>query len=369
MATTTIAYTTKEVSAQKVASQPRWQRITLLSIIGYEAAGCLTGGSLLVAAPDGRLMDMPVAIMHGAFADFLIPGIILFGLGILCTAAFIAVIRRTPYDWFMVCLSLCGLYIWFVVEIIILQELHWLHAMWGIPVLLGLTMAIPLIALRHETVALRKALLSCGVLSSLWYLVINIVVPMQYDGYSSVTQTVSELSATGAPTRIAWVLLATLYPLLYNAFGWGVLQTAGKNRYLRLAGALIIVYGILNFYWPPMHTREVIAAGGGTISDTLHIAWAMITLATNMLLLGLGAAALGKAFRLYSIATFAVFIVFGILIFTETPGIEANLPTPGIGVWERINIGAYMLWVVVLAIALLRNGHNGKVNQRLKSFH
>jgi hypothetical protein len=40
--------------------------------------------------------------------------------------------------------------------------------------------------------------------------------------------------------------------------------------------------------------------------------------------------------------------------------LEANLPTPWMGVWERINIYAYMLWVVVLATALLR----GRVAQR-----
>jgi hypothetical protein len=49
-----------------------------------------------------------------------------------------------------------------------------------------------------------------------------------------------------------------------------------------------------------------------------------------------------------------VFLVFGSLIGVEAPGIQANLPTPGIGVWERINIGAFQLWIVVFAIALLR---------------
>ena len=38
----------------------------------------------------------------------------------------------------------------------------------------------------------------------------------------------------------------------------------------------------------------------------------------------------------------------------DAPRIAANLPTPWIGVWERINIGVFLLWVVVLAIALLR---------------
>lgn len=30
------------------------------------------------------------------------------------------------------------------------------------------------------------------------------------------------------------------------------------------------------------------------------------------------------------------------------------MPTPWMGVWERINIIAYMIWIVVLAILLLR---------------
>jgi hypothetical protein len=34
--------------------------------------------------------------------------------------------------------------------------------------------------------------------------------------------------------------------------------------------------------------------------------------------------------------------------------ITANLPTPWLGVWERINIFGYMLWIVVLSINLLR---------------
>lgn len=32
-------------------------------------------------------------------------------------------------------------------------------------------------------------------------------------------------------------------------------------------------------------------------------------------------------------------------------------PAPLLGVWERINIGVFIAWVVVLAIALLRRGH------------
>jgi hypothetical protein len=129
--------------------QPTWKRITLLSVLGYEGAGALLGGGLLVAAPDGRLMDMPVDIMHGVFRDFLIPGLILIGLGILNTTAFVAVLRRTRTDWFLAGLALGGLAVWFIVEIAILRELHWLHAMWGLPVLTGCLVALSLVPSRR----------------------------------------------------------------------------------------------------------------------------------------------------------------------------------------------------------------------------
>jgi hypothetical protein len=103
-----------------------------------------------------------------------------------------------------------------------------------------------------------------------------------------------------------------------------------------------------------MHRREVIAAGGGTLTDDLHIAWAMFTLVFNMLAMGFGAAALGKRFRLYTIATFVIFIIFGTLTGMEASGIEAGTPTPLMGIWERINIAAFMLWIAVLANILLK---------------
>jgi len=178
----------------------------------------------------------------------------------------------------------------------------------------------------------------------------NIFIPLGFEGYSIPSQTVSELSAIDAPTRTLWVLAAFVYILLVAAFGWGVRKTAHGNRSLRIASGLIIAYVVINLYWPPMHLR----GNEPTLTDTLHITWAMATLLLMMLIMAFGAAAFGRSFRLYTIATFVVFITFGILIGTEAPNIAKNLPTPQIGTWERINIGAYMLWVIVFAMALMR---------------
>jgi hypothetical protein len=49
-----------------------------------------------------------------------------------------------------------------------------------------------------------------------------------------------------------------------------------------------------------------------------------------------------------------IFIVFGIVSFLDAPQLAANLPTPWLGVWERVNIFGYLIWIVVLAITLLK---------------
>ena len=115
---------------------------------------------------------------------------------------------------------------------------------------------------------------------------------------------------------------------------------------------------VIGLFWPPMHQRGVLAAGGGTLTDILHIVWTMITVPLMLLAISFGASGFEKGFRIYSILTIVAMLLFGILTGLNSPKMEANLPTPLIGVWERICIGAYMLWVIVLAIILLRREKN-----------
>ncbi|HVZ72869.1 MAG TPA: DUF998 domain-containing protein [Polyangia bacterium] len=330
-----------------------WSRLTLLIVLAYEALGGLAGGATLVARPDGSLMNMPVRLLHGAFASFRIPGGLLLGLGVLSLAAFVAAWRRSRLDWALASLAVGGWIVWFFVEIIVIREVHWLHGMWGLPVLVA---AGPAAALWPLPQAPRRDLaLAAGVLSSLLYVAMVVFVPRGWPGYDAASRVVSELSAVGAPTRPLWTALGALYTLSIAAFGWGVRAAARDNRRLRAAGALIVVYAAMGLVWPfaPMHLRETLAAGGGSASDTLHIALGAVTEIVYALALGFAAAALGKAFRVYSIATLVTLAAFGVLTFLAAPGIGANAPTPLVGVWERIDIGVFLLWVVVLAVTLL----------------
>src|SRR6185436_18085752 len=152
---------------------------------------------------------------------------------------------------------------------------------------------------------LRKASLACGVLASVLYIGTDIFAAMRYEGYSYAAHSVSELCAIGAPTRALAVPLFFTYAVLLIPFGLGIWRSANRNRVLRIVAGLVVGYGALCLVGPltPMHQRTVLAAGGGTLTDTLHIAGAMVDVALILLIIGFGATAFEKRFRLYSIGT------------------------------------------------------------------
>jgi len=201
---------------------------------------------------------------------------------------------------------------------------------------------------------LRKLLLLSGLVASLLYAVMIAFIPMLWDSYSSFSQTISELSAINAPTRSVWVPLGFAYTVLVAAFGVGVFASGHRRRSLRVVGALLVFNGVFGLGWLPMHQRAVLAAGGATATDTMHLAWSTVTSILLLSEIGVGAAAFARGFRFYSMTTMAVLVIFGALTFGEAPRVAANLPTPWLGIWERINVLGYMLWQAVLSITLLR---------------
>ncbi len=203
--------------------------------------------------------------------------------------------------------------------------------------------------------AWKIPLLFCGIFSSLLYIGTDILATLQYQGYSYSSQMVSELFALGAPTRLFVVRLFLVYGLLVIAFGLGIWGSAGPHRSLRVVAILLVAYGAIGLAGPfaPMHQRGTVTS----MTDTMHIA---VTGAISLLMLlaiGFGAAANGKGFRLYSIATIVLLIVGGGLAGLQGTKIPKGLPTPGCGILERIDIYSTLVWVVVLAAFLIRAGN------------
>ncbi|MCC6457401.1 MAG: DUF998 domain-containing protein [Caldilineaceae bacterium] len=201
----------------------------------------------------------------------------------------------------------------------------------------------------------RKILLICGILASLLYVGSDILAAMRWEGYSYMAQSVSELRGIGAPTRAFLLPILFIYSLLEIAFGLGVWGTAPSGlakRGLRITGGLLIGLGILDLMGPffQLNLGEAV----GSFTNTLHLLMTVVTVLLILMIIGFGATADGKWFRFYSYATILILIVTGGLAFLDVPRIAANLPTPWMGVRERINIYGYMLWMLLLAVTLLR---------------
>jgi hypothetical protein len=101
-------------------------------------------------------------------------------------------------------------------------------------------------------------------------------------------------------------------------------------------------------------TRETLEAGEETWRNTLHLPGTAVSVLCILLAIGFGSTLLGRRFRYYSYATILAILVFGVWAGLQAGRVEANQPTPWLGIVERGNVYAIMLWVAVLAIGLLR---------------
>ncbi|HET7786772.1 MAG TPA: DUF998 domain-containing protein [Myxococcales bacterium] len=198
----------------------------------------------------------------------------------------------------------------------------------------------------------RKLLLACGVLASLLYVGIDVLAAIRYPGYHSFTsRVVSELMARGAPTERLVDPLFLLYGALMMAFAAGIWSSSDRLR-VHVTGGLLFAYAAVGLFGPTLFEMNVRGAAGPK-SDVLHIA---LTGALTLLIVAAvmaGAATWGRRFRLYSLATLLIFVVFGALISFASRGLAAGEPTPWLGLLERVDIGAFLLWVAVLSASLL----------------
>ena len=203
---------------------------------------------------------------------------------------------------------------------------------------------------------LKKILLICGIVSSLVYIGTDIIAAMSLEGYSYINSAVSELTAIGAPTRSFVIPLYIVYNALMIAFGIGVCWSANRKRALRITGILLATHGAFGLITQlsPMFSMSPRGAEGA-LNDIIHLVVMGVIVLLILGCIGFGAAAGGKWFRLYSIATILIMLVFGALSGMQGHKIAAGLPTPWFGVIERVDVYFPLLWVLVLAIVLLRS--------------
>lgn len=198
----------------------------------------------------------------------------------------------------------------------------------------------------------NKYLLLCGAVASLLYIAADIYVSSRYPGYSYKDQAISELSAVGAPTKGLWTILLILFDPLLVAFGLGVRKAAASNRPLGITGLLIVVWGLFGLLWYlfPMNMNGNI----GSATDTMHLVMSAVTVFLIITFIGIGSGSGGRWFRLYSLTTIVLMLIFGAMVGQQAPRVARQLPTPWMGIMERISVYAPMVWVIVLSRRLIQ---------------
>lgn len=204
----------------------------------------------------------------------------------------------------------------------------------------------------------RRALLWSGILSLPLYAATDVIGGMRYAGYSFTSRAISELAAIGAPSKSFVDPLFVMYSVLALLFGVGIWRVAAdRNRALQISAAALIAYGgigsatIMAGDFFAMHQR-----GAGSLStDAPHIVLTAVLVLLLLLAMGFGAFALGARFRAYSFLTIVTVIAFAAWTAPFAVKLAAGQPTPGLGIVERIDVYAAVLWLAVLGTALLRN--------------
>jgi hypothetical protein len=204
-----------------------------------------------------------------------------------------------------------------------------------------------------------NALLACGVGYGLLFVIANdLIAAGMYDGYSRIDQAVSELSATDAPSRAFLTALTPVFTLLMLGFGIGVWKSAHGNRGLRITAGILIAQAAMLPLWAfaPMTARDELVEGALTANDTGHIILSAVSVVLIVAEMCVAAAALGRRFRIFSIATLASVLFFGALFSMKTPNLESGDLTPWMGFLERAMLGGWLVWMSGLAVTLwLRN--------------
>lgn len=213
---------------------------------------------------------------------------------------------------------------------------------------------------------LKNTLLACGAIASLVYIAADLAAAYVYPGYHSFTaQAVSELTAVGAPTRALVKPMFIGYDLLVMAFAVGLWMSGHDDR-LRVTAAFVGAIGLVGLAAAPFADMTV-RAGALAGNDVLHLA---ITAVIVLCVFGgvmFSAAALGRGFFAYSVATLVILAAFGAWAGLQGVQLAAGGPTPWLGAVERIHIGTYLLWMAALSFAVRRGvtaRHRGARSRR-----
>jgi hypothetical protein len=107
-----------------------------------------------------------------------------------------------------------------------------------------------------------------------------------------------------------------------------------------------------------MTSRADMTSGApATPNDVGHLVMTGATIVLVLSETGFSAAAFGWRFRVYAMASAVTVVEVGALTAAQASRLPAGVPTPWMGLFERISIAPWLLWMTVLHFILMTAGH------------
>lgn len=200
---------------------------------------------------------------------------------------------------------------------------------------------------------LRKILIYCGITAPILYGMTAIIGAALRTDYSHIVNAISELISNGAPNKAVLDVVFNIYNALLLAFsigGYAVLKNAPRPS--RIAMGILIAIQILSFSWGffPMDPIGSEATFAGTMHNVFGGVVAFATILMPLLMgLGLRQTEGFQNYATHSFVSSAIIFVSGLTGVTLAgQGIQL------FGLFERITIGTYEVWIFVTALNLLK---------------
>jgi hypothetical protein len=201
----------------------------------------------------------------------------------------------------------------------------------------------------------KKLLLYGGIFGPLVFLLVDVIGNIITPDYNYIINAVSELTQAGSKNTFLLSPLFLISAIMTVVFGIGILLNYKdrRSKLLLIASILIIINGTFSgltgtiFPMDPFNSEMTFAGMMYIILTGISAVFVMLLI----LMIGIGfhREKHWKSFRLYSITTLVIMVIFGGL----TPALIMN-SIPLLGLFERIVIYAYLLWFFVLASKLLK---------------
>jgi hypothetical protein len=198
--------------------------------------------------------------------------------------------------------------------------------------------------------------LFAGVFAPLVYAAAVILGGRLTPGYSHLAHPISALSMAGAPAAAVLDPIFTVYNALMVVFAFALGRAfRGRGLVLGLGApvlvALIGLTGILMNVYPmdPIGTPL-------TDAGRVHIWLAAIASVASMLAVLVVALPLRRDPQWRRFGGYALISMIVILASGAFAALAAARASPVMGLWERVTIGAFLQWVLVLALLLLARG-------------